>query len=78
MTGNMDEETTRRELVEKALREAGWPVVDYVNGRKYGTVAVREYATVHGPADYILFHNGDALAAVEVKRLGLGPQNVLV
>jgi type I restriction enzyme R subunit len=74
----MDEETTRRELVEKALRGAGWPVVDYARGRKYDTVAVREYETAVGPADYILFHDGEALAAVEAKKLGLGPQNVLV
>ena len=78
MVGYMDEETTRRELVEKALREAGWPVVDYVSGRKYGTVAVKEYVTAHGPADYVLFQNGEAFAAVEAKKLGLGPQNVLV
>ena len=44
----MDEETRRRELVEKALREAGWPVVDFINGRTYDTAAVREYETATG------------------------------
>jgi type I restriction enzyme R subunit len=44
----------------------------------YDTAAVREYETAEGPADYVLFHRGEALAAVEAKKLSLGPQNVLV
>jgi len=73
-----DERTTRKQLVEKALREAGWrPIVDFVKGRKYDTAAVREYETSEGPADYVLFHNREAIAAVEAKKLTLGPQNVL-
>jgi type I restriction enzyme R subunit len=73
-----DEDITRVFLIEKELRDAGWPVVDYVRGKKYETVSVKEYPTTAGPADYILFNNGLALAIVEAKRLGLGPQNVLV
>src|SRR5947209_9605028 len=74
----MNEWTTRRQLIEKALHEAGWwPIVDFVKGKKYDTCAVREYETVSGPADYILFFKGEAVAAVEAKKLTLGPQNVL-
>ncbi|WXG44285.1 MAG: type I restriction-modification enzyme R subunit C-terminal domain-containing protein [Promethearchaeati archaeon SRVP18_Atabeyarchaeia-1] len=73
----IDEDTTRRELVERALRDARWPVLDYSGSKSYRTAAVREYETAHGPADYILFYESEALAAVEAKRLGLGPQNVL-
>jgi len=72
------ERATRKKRVDKALREAGWsPIVDFVKGAKYNTGAVREYETSEGPADYILFHNGEAVAAVEAKKLTLGPQNVL-
>ncbi len=74
----MDEKTTRKLLIDKALERAGWsPIVHYVPGASYETAAVEEYETTEGPADYILFHKGEALAAVEAKKLGLGPQNVL-
>jgi type I restriction enzyme R subunit len=73
-----DEWTTRRERVEKALRHAGWTnIVDFVKGKKYDNAAVREYETVEGPADYVLFHNREAIAAIEAKKVTLGPQNVL-
>ncbi|MBI4562517.1 MAG: restriction endonuclease subunit R, partial [Candidatus Rokubacteria bacterium] len=66
-------------MIDKALEAAGWsPIVRYLPGASYDTAAVVEYETAEGPADYVLFHRGEALAAVEAKRLGLGPQNVLV
>lgn len=75
----MDEKTTRKTLIDKALEAAGWSsIVRYVPGASYDTAAVEEYETGEGPADYVLFHRGEALAAVEAKKLGLGPQNVLV
>jgi type I restriction enzyme R subunit len=74
----LDEEATRKRLIEKALHEAGWPVEAYAENKKYGTAAVSEYETITGPADYVLFHEARAVAAVEAKKLGLGPQNVLV
>jgi len=75
----VDEKTTRKLLIDKALAAAGWsPIVHYLAGLSYDTVAVEEYETAEGPADYVLFHRGEALAAVEAKKLGLGPQNVLV
>ena len=64
-------------LVDNALREAGWDIVDYSPRQQYDTVAVREYPTAEGPADYLLFVNGTALGAVEAKKVGLSPQNVL-
>ncbi len=75
----MDEKATRKALVDKALLAAGWArIVPYRPGKSYDTAAVEEYETAEGPADYVLFHKGDALAAVEAKKLSLGPQNVLV
>lgn len=74
-----NEAETRRRRVEKALRSAGWlPIADYVRCRSYEFGAVREYETDNGPADYVLFMGGVAVAVVESKRLELGPQNVLV
>src|SRR2546422_7703602 len=74
----MNEKETRKLVVDKVLQQTGWwPIVDFVKGAKYNTVAVREYETSEGPADYVLFHNGEAVAAVEAKKLTLGPQNVL-
>jgi type I restriction enzyme R subunit len=75
----MDEWETRRRLIDPALEAAGWsPIVRYAPGATYDTAAVREYETTEGPADYVLIHRGEALAAVEAKKLSLGPQNVLV
>jgi type I restriction enzyme R subunit len=79
MPRGISEDETRRQLVEKALRASGWsPIVDFTKGTKYDTGAVREYETSQGPADYVLFCKGEAVAAVEAKKLTIGPQNVLV
>ena len=79
MSFMLSEAETRKRLVEKALGSAGWlPIVDYDKGRSYEFGAVREYETDSGPADYVLFMDGVAVAVVESKRLELGPQNVLV
>ncbi len=75
----MKEKATRKELVDRGLLAAGWgPILPYHHGATFTTAAVEEYETAEGPADYVLFHRGRALAAVEAKKLGLGPQNVLV
>jgi len=74
----LSEAETRKRLVEKALVSAGWsPIVNYATGKSYEYGAVREFETDSGPADYVLFVGGVAVAVVESKRLELGPQNVL-
>ena len=40
-------------------------------------MAVEEYPTDDGPADYALFVSGQLLGVIEAKKLSLGPQNVL-
>lgn len=73
------EYATRKKLIDKALIDAGWsPIVDFEKGKVYDHAAVREYPTDNGPADYVLFSEGVAIAIVEAKRLSLGPQNALV
>lgn len=53
-----DEDETRKQMVDKALRDAGWPIEDFHEGMSYDTAAVREYETANGPADYVLFVEG--------------------
>ncbi len=73
-----DEAATRRERINKALLAWGWgPILRHEAGTPYAHGAVEEYPTASGPADYILFHGGKPLAAVEGKKVAIGPQNVL-
>ncbi|MEM1251609.1 MAG: type I restriction-modification system endonuclease [Cyanobacteria bacterium P01_H01_bin.21] len=71
---DLDERETRR-LIDAQLREAGWEVdtetLTYSNGtrpQKGKNLAIAEWPTVNGRADYILFVGLDAIAAVEAKR----------
>lgn len=74
------ERRTRRERIDPKLVEQGWTVVPFDPQRGpvcYTRHAVTEYPTGHGPADYALFVDGQPLAIVEAKRVGLGPEGVL-
>lgn len=74
----MNEWATRRQLIEKMLQGCGWlKMVNFTKGAKYDTCAVREYETTNGPADYVLFVDGEALGIVEAKKVAIPPQNVL-
>ena len=73
-----NEARTRKELIDKLLKKGGWgPILPFVEGRKYSHGAVEEYPTTSGPADYVLFNKNRAIAAVEGKKVAVGPQNVL-
>jgi type I restriction enzyme, R subunit len=73
------EALTRKELIDKAIIHNGWsPLLPYSKHAVYDHAAVTEYPTKSGPADYVLFDKGVPIAIIESKRLGLGPQNVLV
>ena len=73
-----NEYKTRKEYIDKLLQHAGWsPIVPYEHGISYSHAAVEEYPMQTGPSDYILFHNGRALAVIEGKKVAVGPQNVL-
>jgi type I restriction enzyme R subunit len=75
---DLDERTTRKLLIDRAIDAAGWsPIVRYRDGAAHQHAAVAEYPTANGPVDYALFDDGEPLALVEAKRLGVGPQNVL-
>jgi type I restriction enzyme R subunit len=75
---DISEARTRQAFIDKALMRAGWgPIVPFQPDTQYDHCCVEEYPTKTGPADYILFHEGKALACVEGKRIRIGPQNVL-
>ena len=75
---NISEAATRKRFIDKALEKAGWgPIVPFREHSRYDHGSVEEYPTERGPADYILFREGKALACVEGKKVSIGPQNVL-
>lgn len=75
---DLSEAKTRKLLIDKCLSRAGWgPIVAFKPGAPFNHASVEEYPTDKGPADYLLFHKGKAIACVEGKKLAVGPQNVL-
>lgn len=66
----MTPETKARQQIDHKLEQAGWLVQDMKQlnlGASLG-VAVREYPTDTGPADYVLFVNREAVGVIEAKR----------
>ncbi len=63
-------EVKARQLIDQKLERAGWTIQDMkqINlGASLG-IAVREYPTDTGPADYVLFVNREAVGVIEAKR----------
>jgi len=65
-------EQLAREKIDALLSAAGWIVQDfkYINLGAGAGVAVREFQTASGPADYVLFVNRQAVGVVEAKPEG--------
>jgi type I restriction enzyme R subunit len=66
----MTPEAKARQLIDDKLAQAGWVVQDYKRfdpGAGPG-IAVREYPTDTGPADYVLFVDRTAVGVIEAKR----------
>ena len=66
----MTPEAKARETIDAKLAQAGWLVQDMKElnpGAGLG-IAVREYPTDTGPADYVLFVNRQAVGVIEAKR----------
>lgn len=66
----MTPEDKARVLIDQKLSAAGWIVVDkkeFNPGVALG-IAVREFQTKTGPADYILFVNRTPIGVIEAKR----------
>ena len=66
----MTPEAKARETIDRKLAQAGWVVQDLkqLNLAAAVGVAVREYPTDTGPADYVLFVNRQAVGVIEAKR----------
>ncbi len=65
-------EQEARLQVDQQLEAAGWAVQDVKNINLLAQlgVAVREFPTATGPADYMLFADGKAIGIVEAKKVG--------
>jgi type I restriction enzyme, R subunit len=71
------ERATRRSRIDPKLTRAGWEVVAVSTSQRDGPVAVEEFETEAGPADYGLIDHDRVIGVVEAKKLTLGPQEVL-
>ncbi|MBU44180.1 MAG: restriction endonuclease subunit R [Spirochaetaceae bacterium] len=66
---NQNPEQMARDRIDEKLRQAGW-VVQRKNGIDFGAgpgIAVREYQTDVGPADYVLFVDRKPVGIIEAK-----------
>ena len=65
----MTPEAKARQLIDRKLEQAGWVIQDLkqINLSAAAGVAVREYPTDTGPADYVLFINREAVGVIEAK-----------
>ena len=70
----MTPETKARQQIDQKLEQAGWTIQDMkqLNLAAGMGVAVREYPTDSGPADYVLFVNRNAVGVIEAKRDSAG------
>lgn len=66
----MTPEMKARQLIDQKLEQAGWVIQDLkqLNLGAASGVAVREYPTDTGPADYVLFVNRQAVGVIEAKK----------
>ncbi|MBU2637161.1 MAG: type III restriction endonuclease subunit R, partial [Bacteroidetes bacterium] len=62
-------EEKARQQIDKLLTQAGWIVQDFkkINLSAKLGVAVREYPTDSGPADYMLFVDRKPVGVIEAK-----------
>ncbi|HHH72924.1 MAG TPA: DEAD/DEAH box helicase, partial [Sulfuricurvum sp.] len=67
---NQNPEQIARDKIDAMLRASGWAVQhkDEVDHTAAGGIAIREYQTDIGPADYALFVNRKAVGIIEAKR----------
>lgn len=72
MTLNQTPEQLARDRIDAQLNAAGWVVQKKINFSAGLGVAVREYRTSVGPADYVLFVDGKPVGVIEAKREEVG------
>jgi type I restriction enzyme R subunit len=66
----MTPEGRAREKIDQKLQDAGWEIQDMpsINLGAASSIAVREYPTGTGPADYLLFVDRQPVGVIEAKR----------
>ena len=66
---NQHPEQKSRDQIDQLLQQAGWAVqnIKQMNFSAALGVAVREFQTDVGPADYVLFVDGEAVGVIEAK-----------
>ena len=76
---NKNPEQLARDRIDRMLAEAGWSVQDKsrIDFGKSPGIAIREYPTDEGPADYVLFVERKPVGVIEAKRPEMG-QNISV
>jgi len=75
----MTPEQEARVVIDEKLEQSGWVVQNVAQlnlGAALG-VAVREFPTSTGPADYALFIDGDPVGVIEAKKSSVG-ENITV
>ncbi|TAG28417.1 MAG: DEAD/DEAH box helicase [Verrucomicrobia bacterium] len=74
MSPNQNPEQIARAAIDAQLRASGWAVQpkDAINFHEAEGQAVREYTTDTGPADYVLFVDGQPVGVIEAKKETLG------
>jgi type I restriction enzyme R subunit len=77
MSVNQNPEQIARDRIDALLGASGWAVQDKkaINFNVGLGIAVREYQTDVGPADYVLFVDKQAVGVIEAKKADLG-QNI--
>jgi type I restriction enzyme R subunit len=74
------ERETRKKRIDKQLTDAGWKIMDYQEVKDItllNGIAVEEFPTNNGPADYALIVKGKVFGVVEGKKVLVAAQNVL-
>src|SRR5512146_1784223 len=68
----MGPEQRARQTIDRLLEQAGWTVQDrkQLNLGVARGVAIREFSTLAGPADYLLVVDRQAVGVVEAKKAG--------
>jgi type I restriction enzyme R subunit len=67
---NQNPEQIARDNIDRMLAQSGWAVQDKktINFNASLGVAVKEYPTDSGPADYVLFVDRQPMGVIEAKR----------
>ncbi len=67
---NQNPEQIARDKIDSLLKESGWVIQNKssINLKEVIGIAIREYQTDIGPADYVLIVNGKAVGVIEAKR----------